>query len=176
MGPQGEVGSMGPMGPQGEKGSSFVGTYGSFSSTTTFFATHAYAPAVLTFDAIDFPPSGVQVQLDSPSQVNVNVEGVYKISASLQLAKEEATSAEDVICWLRIQGADEANSANKMRMAAGSGQARFVCEFMRALSPGAFFEICFTSSNGQVTVGSCPALTESHPGAPSATVSVCRVG
>ena len=167
---------MGLIGPQGEKGSSFVGTYGSFSSTTTFFTTDTYAPAVLTFDAIDFLPSGVRVQPDSPSQVNVDVEGVYKISVSLQLTKEEETSAEDVICWLRIQGADEANSANTMCMAAGSKQARFVCDFMRPLSPGAFFEICFTSSNGQVTVGAYPARAESHPGAPSATVSVWRVG
>jgi hypothetical protein len=148
--------------------------YGSFLSTTTV------TPAASTPTAIVFDTTAYSRYVSiSGSQVTVEKTGLYSISFSIQLAN--ATSADDdAIVWLRVNGADVANTASYISVikthAGVPGNLIVTLTLLQQLTAGDYFEIYGLSILGNVSFKTYPASTSpAYPASPNTILTVSQI-
>ena len=138
-GPTGAKGDTGVIGPQGLGGTQVV--WGSFISTSDQILSSAGKN--LTYDT----STGFQTSY-SGSQITVNIAGNYSIMFSAQLI---GGANEEVKLWLRLNGADVANSASTKAVKNGENVVMTV-EFIETLTAGTKIEIMGSSPSNLSSV------------------------
>jgi hypothetical protein len=150
-GPTGDKGATGERGPTGAKGDTGVigpaglgGTqvvWGSFISTSDQILSSAGKN--LTYDTA----TGFQTSY-SGSEITVNIAGNYSIMFSAQLI---GGANEELKLWLRLNGADVANSASTKAVKNGENVVMTV-EFIETLAAGTKIEIMGSSPSNLSSV------------------------
>lgn len=145
--------------------------YGSFYDTTTQTAAAintAYAMTLNTTDAAFGVYRGA-----TTSQVFVTSPGVYNIQFSAQLDNTSGGNHLAYI-WLRINGADVANSASQVRLKGTDGELVAAWNFFASLKAGDYIQIMYSVSDTAVQVVA-QAAAAPVPAIPSVILTVQEV-
>lgn len=142
--------------------------FGSFYDTTTQTAAAINTAYMVTFNTTDL---GEGVYLGSPtSRIYADTEGVYNFQFSAQLDK--TTGGIGVVdIWYRLNGADVANSATRIRIQGNNAETVAAWNFLVRMNAGDYFELAFSVDNTDCQITASPAAAP-HPGIPSVLLSV----
>lgn len=149
--------------------------YGSFSNTTTQTAP-AGTPTGIVFDVTDYARN---ISL-SGSKFTLAKTGLYNIIFSLQLSNSNTSSDDDAVVWLRVNGANIANTASKITVVKShggvAGNAILTVNFMYQFTAGDYFEIYGLSLLGYIALQTYPASTSpAYPVSPAAILTVAQI-
>lgn len=142
--------------------------YGSFYDTTTQTAAAINTAYAMTYNTTDM---SVGVYLGSPtSRVYVDRGSVYNIQFSAQL---DNTSGGNhlVYIWLRVNGADVANSASQVRLKGTDGELVAAWNFLYNFKAGDYFELMWSVSDTAVQIVA-QAAAAPVPAIPSVILTV----
>jgi hypothetical protein len=100
------------------------------SDSTDQYATATDTPTVVKWNTLD---SGSGWTLAAPGSATPNQTGIYKITFSVQIANT-ANAIHDAVFWIRVNGADVANSATYFSIPArkGAGNPTYICAYSEA--------------------------------------------
>lgn len=142
--------------------------FGSFYDTTTQTAAAINTAYMVTFNATDLSEG---VYLGSPtSRVYVDTEGVYNFQFSAQLDK--ASGGLGVVdIWYRLNGADVANSATRIRIQGNDAETVAAWNFLVRMKAGDYFELAWAVDNTDCQITASGPVAP-HPGIPSVLLSV----
>lgn len=118
--------------------------YGAFLSTVTQSAAAINTAYAMTFNTTQLS-NGVTVGTPT-SRIYVDRLGVFDIQFSAQLNKVAAT-AKNVYIWLRIDGADVANSGSLVTLAGTSAATVAAWNFVVELNAGSYFELMWSTND-----------------------------
>tara|TARA_R110000868_G_scaffold80547_1_gene228844 strand:+ start:4429 stop:5205 length:777 start_codon:yes stop_codon:yes gene_type:complete len=142
--------------------------YGTFYDTTT-----QTAAAINTAYGITLNSTGLSndVYIGSPtSRVYVAKDGVYNLQFSAQLDNTSGGS-HLVFLWLRINGADVANSAGQVRLKGTDGELVTSWNYVEQLRAGDYCELMWSVSDTSVQI-LAQAAAAPVPAIPSVILSV----
>lgn len=145
--------------------------YGAFYDTTTqtpALVNTAYAITLNTTDVSLGVYRGA-----TTSQVFVTEAGVYNIAFSAQLDNTSGGS-HLIYIWLRVNGADVANSASQVRLKGTDGELVAAWSFMQTLKAGDYIEIMYSASDTSVQI-LAQAAAAPVPGIPSMILTVAQI-
>jgi hypothetical protein len=142
--------------------------YGSFYDTTTQTAAAINTAYAMTFDTTDLSAG---VTIGSPtSRVYVDRANVYNIQFSAQL--DNTSGGNHLIhIWLRVNGADVANSASQVRLKGNDGELVAAWNFLYSLNAGDYFELMWSVSDTAVQITAAAAAAP-VPAIPSVILTV----
>lgn len=114
------------------------------------------------------------------SKITLSRAGIYTLIASFQLANDNATNDDDMIIWLRVNGADVANTSSQMtvpkRHAGLAGKGLLTVNFLYEFAAGDYFELYGLSKLGYVQIITYAASTSpAYPAAPGTILTVAQV-
>ena len=145
--------------------------YGAFYDTST------QTPAAInTAYAITLNTTDVSLGVyrgATTSQVFVTEAGVYSIAFSAQLDNTSGGS-HVIYIWLRVNGADVANSASQVRLKGTDGELVAAWSFMQTLKAGDYIEIMYSTSDTSVQI-LAQAAAAPVPGIPSMILTVAQI-
>jgi hypothetical protein len=145
--------------------------YGAFYDTSTqtpALVNTAYAITLNTTDVSLGVYRGA-----TTSQVFVTEAGVYNIAFSAQLDNTSGGS-HVIYIWLRVNGADVANSASQVRLKGTDGELVAAWSFMQTLKAGDYIEIIYSASDTSVQI-LAQAAAAPVPGIPSMILTVAQI-
>ena len=151
--------------------------YGAFHDTTTQTAAAATIAAV-TLNATDLS-SGV-ARGTPTSRIVITNAGIYNLQFSLQLANTSA-QIDDVTIWLRLNGADVANSAGLTgvpnKHGAINGHVILGWNYLLSAAASDYFELYWTTDSGASSIDTYPAsaVAPVHPASPAVILTVQQV-
>lgn len=121
------------------RGTSLLNSHIAASDSTDQYATATNTPTVVAFNTLD---SGFGWDLNPPGSATALYAGVYTIRYSLQFANNDS-GQHTVVCWLKKDGTDVANSATSFSIPGRKNPATpgFIC---------AYSEATFTVEEGDV--------------------------
>ena len=142
--------------------------FGSFYDTTTQTAAVINTAYMVTFNTTDLSEG---VYLGSPtSRIYADTEGVYNFQFSAQLDKT-SVGVGVVDIWYRLNGADVANSATRIRIQGINAETVAAWNFLVRMKAGDYFELAWAVDNTNCEITASPAAAP-HPGIPSVLLSV----
>ena len=142
--------------------------FGSFYDTTTQTAAVINTAYMVTFNTTDLSDG---VYLGSPtSRIYADTEGVYNFQFSAQLDKTSG-GVGVVDIWYRLNGADVANSATRIRIQGNNAETVAAWNFLGRMKAGDYFELAWSVDNTDCQITASPAAAP-HPGIPSVLLSV----
>jgi len=147
-------------------------SYGAFSSTATQTAAVINTAYAVTFDTTQHS-HGVAVDTTVTSRVVVSYSGYYNLQFSAQVDKTNA-SVGNVWLWLRIDGTDVANSAQKVAVQGSTGQAVVSWNSIHSVSAGSFFQLMWAADDTHCRLLAA-AASAPVPAIPAATLTLTRV-
>jgi hypothetical protein len=142
--------------------------FGSFYDTTSQTAAVINTAYAITFDTTDLSEG---VYRGSPtSRIYVDEPGIYNFQFSAQLDK---TSGGVGIFdfWIRINGADIANSAGRVRIQGNNAELVSAWNFLTRMKAGDYFELMWAVDDITCQITAFPAAVP-HPGIPSVILTV----
>jgi hypothetical protein len=143
--------------------------YGSFLSTATQNAAAINTAYAMTFNTTDLSV-GVRLRSPSTSEVEVDTEGVYDIQFSAQLDNTSGGNHLAYI-WLRVNGADVANSASQVRLKSSDGELVAAWNFFYQFKARDYFELMWSVSDTNVVLAASAAAAP-VPAIPSVILTV----
>jgi len=143
--------------------------YGSFLSTATQTAAAINTAYAMTFNTTDLS-NGVRLRSPSTSEVEVDTEGVYDIQFSAQLDNTSGGNHLAYI-WLRVNGADVANSASQVRLKSSDGELVAAWNFFYQFKARDYFELMWSVSDTSVVLAAAAAAAP-VPAIPSVILTV----
>ena len=142
--------------------------FGSFYDTTTQTAAAINTAYMVTFNTTDLSEG---VYLGSPtSRIYADTEAVYNFQFSAQLDKTSG-GVGVVDIWYRLNGADVANSATRIRIQGNNAETVAAWNFLVRMKAGDYFELAWAVDNTHCEITASPAAAP-HPGIPSVLLSV----
>lgn len=149
--------------------------YGSFCDTSTqsIAVINTAYPITLNSTAtnLNAAPMTYGVYIGSPtSRVYVDTTANYNIQFSLQLYSSSA-AAKNVSVWLRVNGADVANSAAVVSLKDSGTSAVAAWSFVTNLAAGNYFELVWSADNTAVTIQPS-AASSPRPAIPGVIMTV----
>lgn len=143
--------------------------YGSFYDTTTQTTAAINTAKEMLFNTTI---SQYGVYIGAPtSRVYVDNTATYNMQFSARLSNTDA-AAHNIYIWPRVNGADIANSATKIVVAASSTAAAVAAwNFVLNLTSGDYFEIVWSTDNTGVRL-SAVAASSPVPAIPSVSLTV----
>ena len=145
--------------------------YGAFYDTTT------QTPAAInTAYAITLNTTDVSLGVyrgATTSQVFVTEAGIYNIAFSAQL---DNTSGGNhlIYIWLRVNGADVANSASQVRLKGTDGELVAAWNFVQTLKAGDYIQIMYSATDTSVQI-LAQAAAAPVPAIPSMILTVAQI-
>jgi len=142
--------------------------FGSFYDTTNQTAAVINTAYAVTFNTTDLSEG---VYRGSPtSLIFVDEPGVYNFQFSAQLDK---TSGGVGIFdfWIRVNGADIANSAGRVRLQGNNAELVTAWNFLTRMKAGDYFELMWAVDDITCQIPAFPAAAP-HPGIPSVILTV----
>jgi hypothetical protein len=142
--------------------------FSSFYDTTTQTAAVINTAYAVTFNTTDLSEG---VYRGSPtSRIYVDEPGVYNFQFSAQLDK---TSGGVGIFdfWIRVNGADIANSAGRVRIQGNNAELVTAWNFLTRMKAGDYFELMWAVDDISCQIPAFPAAAP-HPGIPSVILTV----
>ena len=138
--------------------------YNQFQSNSDQTAASVADAYAVTYDVEDFPDG---IYLTSSSHINVEHEGVYLFTFSIQFENQE-NATETVDVWFRKNGTDvpSSNSSFSLPPRKSVGVYSYlvaVTPFMIDLNAGDYIEIMWRASSTLVSIQQIPAVT-ANPG------------
>jgi len=114
------------------------------------------------------------------SKILFSTAGIYTIVASFQLSNDNASNDDDMTIWLRVNGADVANSSSRMtvpkRHAGIAGSALMTVNFLYEFAAGDYFELYGLSKLGYVQIVTYAASSSpAYPAAPGTILTVAQI-
>lgn len=143
--------------------------WGSFLDTTTQVAAAINTAYAMTLNTTDLS-NGVRLRSPSTSEVEIDTEGVYNIQFSAQLDNTSGGNHLAYI-WLRVNGADVANSASQVRLKSTDGELVAAWNFFYQFKAGDYFQIMWSVSDTAVQLVASAAVAP-VPAIPSVILTV----
>lgn len=143
--------------------------WGSFFDTTTQSAAAINTAYAMTFNTTDLS-NGVRLRSPSTSEVEIDTEGVYNIQFSAQLDNTSGGNHLAYI-WLRVNGANVANSASQVRLKSSDGELVAAWNFFYQFKAGDYFQIMWSASDTAVQLTASAAVAP-VPAIPSVILTV----
>lgn len=114
------------------------------------------------------------------SKVYATQSGTCQLGISIQLGNTDTANREDVAVWLRVNGADIANSATyttvPVKHAGINGTSIISVTLLQELIAGDYFELYWHNTNGTASIVTYPVgVTPVHPQAPGVIVTALQV-
>lgn len=149
--------------------------YGSFYDTTTQSIAAINTAYAITLNStaskINDGPMQYGVYIGTPtSRVYVDNTANYNIQFSLQLYSSSA-SAKNVSIWLRVNGADVADSATVISLTGNNVATVAAWNFVINLTAGDYFELMWSADDTNVTIRSSTAAAP-RPAIPGVILTV----
>jgi hypothetical protein len=142
--------------------------FGSFYDTTNQTAAVINTAYAVTFDTTDLSEG---VYRGSPtSRIFVDEPGVYNFQFSAQLDKT-AGGVGIFDFWIRVNGADIANSAGRVRIQGNNAELITAWNFLTRMKAGDYFELMWSVDDTSCQITAFPAAAP-HPGIPSVILTV----
>ena len=142
--------------------------FGSFYDTTPQTAAVINTAYAVTFDTTDLSEG---VYRGSPtSRIFVDEPGVYNFQFSAQLDKT-AGGVGIFDFWIRVNGADIANSAGRVRIQGNNAELITAWNFLTRMKAGDYFELMWAVDDITCQITAFPAAAP-HPGIPSVILTV----
>lgn len=155
---------------KGTNAQDYVFYYGSFYDTTTQTATAINTAYGMTFNTTA-ESNGVSV--GSPtSRIVVANAGVYNIQFSAQLDKT-AAAVGNVYIWLRLNGADVAQSAGKIALQGSTAETVTAWNYVLTLAAGDYIELMWSTDDTNCQIIANGAVPPS-PAIPSVILTVVQ--
>lgn len=143
--------------------------WGSFLDTTTQVAAAINTAYAMTLNTTDLS-NGVRLRSPSTSEVEIDTEGVYNIQFSAQLDNTSGGNHLAYI-WLRVNGANVANSASQVRLKSTDGELVAAWNFFYQFKAGDYFQIMWSVSDTAVQLVASAAVAP-VPAIPSVILTV----
>jgi hypothetical protein len=146
--------------------------FGSYYDTTT--QTNLLGTNLITYNTTII---GYNTKIGSPtSRVFVSETGIYNIQFSAQLDKTGG-GADAVYIWLRVNGADVANSASKVVVSGPNDEKIAAWNFVIQLQSNDYIELAWSSLDATMHIEAIAASTVApvHPLIPSVILTVTWV-
>lgn len=143
--------------------------WGSFFDTTTQSAAAINTAYAMTFNTTDLS-NGVRLRSPSTSEVEVDTEGVYNIQFSAQFDNTSGGNHLAYI-WLRVNGANVANSASQVRLKSSDGELVAAWNFFYQFKAGDYFQLMWSASDTSVQLAASAAVAP-VPAIPSVILTV----
>jgi hypothetical protein len=142
--------------------------FGSFYDTTNQTAAVINTAYAVTFNTTDLSEG---VYRGSPtSRIYVDEPGVYNFQFSAQLDKT-AGGVGIFDFWIRVNGADIANSAGRVRLQGNNAELITAWNFLTRMKAGDYFELMWSVDDTSCQITAFPAVAP-HPGIPSVILTV----
>jgi hypothetical protein len=142
--------------------------FGSFYDTTNQTAAAINTAYAVTFNTTDLSEG---VYRGSPtSRIYVDEPGVYNFQFSAQLDKT-AGGVGIFDFWIRVNGADIANSAGRVRIQGNNAELITAWNFLTRMKAGDYFELMWAVDDTSCQIMAFPAAAP-HPGIPSVILTV----
>jgi hypothetical protein len=142
--------------------------FGSFYDTTNQTAAVINTAYAVTFDTTDLSEG---VYRGSPtSRIFVDEPGIYNFQFSAQLDKT-AGGVGIFDFWIRVNGADIANSAGRVRIQGNNAELITAWNFLTRMKAGDYFELMWSVDDTSCQITAFPAAAP-HPGIPSVILTV----
>jgi hypothetical protein len=142
--------------------------FGSFYDTTNQTAAVINTAYAVTFDTTDLSEG---VYRGSPtSRIYVDEPGIYNFQFSAQLDKT-AGGVGIFDFWIRVNGADIANSAGRVRIQGNNAELVSAWNFLTRMKAGDYFELMWAVDDITCQITAFPAVVP-HPGIPSVILTV----
>jgi hypothetical protein len=142
--------------------------FGSFYDTSNQTAAAINTAYAVTFNATDLSEG---VYRGSPtSRIYVDEPGVYNFQFSAQLDKT-AGGVGIFDFWIRVNGADIANSAGRVRIQGNNAELITAWNFLTRMKAGDYFELMWAVDDTSCQITAFPAAAP-HPGIPSVILTV----
>jgi hypothetical protein len=114
------------------------------------------------------------------SRITVAGGGTYVVNASIQLSNNDAANDDDVIVWLRVNGANVAATARQMTVpkqhAAVAGRAVLPVSLVHTFAAGDYFELYGLSKLGYAQITTYAASSSpDYPAAPGTVLTVAQI-
>ena len=176
-GPVGPPGSIGATGPVGASGGTFEPQYGSFSAnTSTVTPGPTNVTRLIEYDTTEIASAGISRDLVNTSRITISVAGTYKISYSIQFARQSGTG-DSAWVWLRVSNgggvmSNVARSASTVTLFNNAKQF-CMCEYIYTFSAGQQFEFVWLTTDNQMQLLAAPSNTV--PAIPSIITNVYRI-
>jgi hypothetical protein len=146
--------------------------FGSYYDTTT--QTNLLGTNLITYSTTII---GYNTKIGSPtSRVFVSETGIYNIQFSAQLDKTGG-GADAIYIWLRVNGADVANSASKVVVNGNNDEKIAAWNFVIQLQSNDYIELAWSSTDATMHIEAIAASTVApvHPFIPSVILTVTWV-
>jgi hypothetical protein len=142
--------------------------FGSFYDTTNQTAAAINTAYAVTFNTTDLSEG---VYRGSPtSRIYVDEPGVYNFQFSAQLDKTSG-SVGIFDFWIRVNGADIANSAGRVRIQGNNAELVTAWNFLTRMKAGDYFELMWAVDDITCQIAAFPAVAP-IPGIPSVILTV----
>jgi hypothetical protein len=142
--------------------------FGSFYDTTTQTAAVINTAYAVTFNTTDLSEG---VYRGSPtSRIYVDEPGIYNFQFSAQLDKT-AGGVGIFDFWIRVNGADIANSAGRVRIQGNNAELVTAWNFLTRMKAGDYFELMWAVDDTTCQIAAFPAVAP-IPGIPSVILTV----
>ena len=142
--------------------------FGSFYDTTNQTAAVVNTAYAVTFDTTDLSEG---VYRGSPtSRIFVDEPGIYNFQFSAQLDKT-AGGVGIFDFWIRVNGADIANSAGRVRIQGNNAELVTAWNFLTRMKAGDYFELMWAVDDITCQITAFPAVAP-IPGIPSVILTV----
>jgi hypothetical protein len=142
--------------------------FGSFYDTTNQAAAVINTAYAVTFDTTDLSEG---VYRGSPtSRIYVDEPGIYNFQFSAQLDKT-AGGVGIFDFWIRVNGADIANSAGRVRIQGNNAELITAWNFLTRMKAGDYFELMWAVDDITCQITAFPAVAP-IPGIPSVILTV----
>jgi hypothetical protein len=142
--------------------------FGSFYDTTNQTAAAINTAYAVTFNTTDLSEG---VYRGSPtSRILVDEPGVYNFQFSAQLDKT-AGGVGIFDFWIRVNGADIANSAGRVRIQGNNAELVTAWNFLTRMKAGDYFELMWAVDDTSCQITAFPAVAP-IPGIPSVILTV----
>jgi outer membrane murein-binding lipoprotein Lpp len=142
--------------------------FGSFYDTTNQTAAVINTAYAVTFNTTDLSEG---VYRGSPtSRIYVDEPGVYNFQFSAQLDKT-AGGVGIFDFWIRVNGADIANSAGRVRLQGNNAELVTAWNFLTRMKAGDYFELMWAVDDTTCQITAFPAVAP-IPGIPSVILTV----
>lgn len=136
----------------------------------------ANTPSKITFNTIQYERNIT----NGGSKVIMQKTGLYTIIATFQLTNANNTNDDDMVIWLRLNGADIANTGSTMTIPKSHGGTAgsniLAVNFFLQLTAGDYFELYGLSKLGYAQLTTYAASSSpAYPASPSVILTVAQI-
>jgi hypothetical protein len=146
--------------------------YGTFLRTNTQTNTGGASGNAVVFD-ISTPANNFSLT-NGGTRITAAVAGKYAVNVSLQAVKTDA-GTDDIRFWLKINGANVANSAFNLALQGNNAAQLGTANYIVTLTAGQYVEVWWYSADTDMQLLADPAVAP-YPAVPAAIVTVVPVG